>query len=307
MEVLTSLSDILDKNLKIAITIGNFDGVHLGHQNLISHVMKESKSKGEVLVVCTFVPHPKFILSPAQNFLINSYEERRELMEDLGVKYLLELNFNRDFSTLTPQEFLDKYININSSVSSLYLGHDFAFGANKSGDHDFVKKYCSTRNIECFLEKEFTLNNLNKASSTSIRKCISSGDISQANKLLGRNFFVRGRIIKGQGRGKTIGFPTANIIFSKDRIIPRLGVYASRCHYNGMIYNSITNIGHNPTFNEHLIVNFETHIFDFDNDIYGEEISVELNQFMREEKKFENVNELIKQINLDIEQAKKND
>ena len=110
-----------------------------------------------------------------------------------------------------------------------------------------------------------------------------------------------------QGRGKTIGFPTANIIFSKDRIIPRLGVYASRCHYNGMIYNSITNIGHNPTFNEHLIVNFETHIFDFDNDIYGEEISVELNQFMREEKKFENVNELIKQINLDIEQAKKND
>ena len=299
MEILKSLAE-LKCNDKVALTIGNFDGVHLGHQQLLSDISTLSKRNNERLVVCTFTPHPKFILQNTSNFLINSYHERRNLLEENGVKYLVEFEFNRDFSTQSPQEFLDNYIAICSNLSSLYLGHDFAFGANKSGDHDFVKTYCMKNGINCFLEKEFVLDGNLKSSSTVIRQSLLDGKICDANSLLGRNFYVQGRVIKGQGRGKKIGFPTANIIFPNDRITPKRGVYKSSVTYNNMSYNSITNIGVNPTFGDGALVNFETHILDFDNDIYGEEIRVELSNFIRNEKKFSNVNELIKQIKKDI-------
>jgi len=304
VEVLASLNELRNVGYDLAVTIGNFDGVHRGHQQLIKDIMALCEKNNECLVVCTFVPHPKFILTNNQNFLINSYIERRDLLAKLGVKFLVEFEFNRDFSTQTPQDFLDNYISI-ANVSSLYLGHDFAFGANKSGDHDFVKKYCNNKNINCVLEKEFTSGDASKVSSTSVRDFLVGGDINNANNLLGRNFYVTGRVIKGVGRGKTIGFPTANIIFPNERLIPKTGVYKSSTMINGMRYNSITNIGHNPTFNDSSLINFETHIFDFDNDIYGEEITIELIDFIRPEKKFNNVNELISQINLDIEDVKK--
>lgn len=304
MEILKSLDGVNVGKKSLAVTIGNFDGVHLGHQALITDILAECKKNGEELVVCTFNPHPKFILNNATNFLINSYDERRFVLESLGVRYLLEFEFTRDFSTQTPAEFLDKHISISSKVSSLYLGHDFAFGANKSGDHAFVKKYCASKNINCFLEKEFIPTSAKKASSTMIRNALASGDVAVANSLLGRPFFVSGRVIKGMGRGKTIGFPTANVLFSQDRILPKVGVYESLTSYNDMTYKSITNIGFNPTFDNNTNVNFETHIFDFDNDIYGEMLKVELHSFIRDEIKFKNANDLIEQISKDIKSIK---
>jgi riboflavin kinase / FMN adenylyltransferase len=300
MEVLDSLKKIKNTGRGIAITIGNFDGVHLGHQSLLLDIIKLCNDKNEDLIVCTFTPHPKFILANASNFLINSYEERRSLLNKMGIEILVEFEFTRDFSTLSPKAFLDNFIAVIPNLNSLYLGHDFAFGANKSGDHAFVKKYCSDNNISCILENEFIPETSIKASSTSIRKLLSAGSIHDANLLLGRPFFVQGRVIKGMGRGKTIGFPTANIIFSDDRIVPKVGVYKSSVTVNHMTYESITNVGYNPTFENNKKINFETHIFDFDNDIYGEELLVEMHQFIRNEIKFNNVNELIKQIKADI-------
>ena len=300
MIIRDSLNNFSEISSNFAVTIGNFDGVHLGHQKLIKDILQDCHTKNEELVVCTFVPHPKFILANAKNFLINSYEERQNLIEKLGIKYLVEFNFNRDFSTLSPAEFLDNYIFINKKCKALYLGHDFAFGANKAGDHDFVKNYCAQKNIRYFLEKEFLNKNQMKPSSTQIRNFLLTADIKNANNLLGRSFFVSGRVIKGKGRGKTIGFPTANILFDEGRIFPKVGVYKSQVHLKDMIYNSITNIGYNPTFTDSNHINFETHILDFDNDIYGEKIKVEIIDFIRDEMKFSNVNELVKQINLDI-------
>lgn len=305
MEILTSLNDFKYKHKNVAITIGNFDGIHLGHQALIKDIMKITQERKETLVVCTFVPHPKFILTNTQSFLLNGYLERRELLQTLGVHFLLEFEFNRDFSTQSPNDFLNNHIAKFPFVKSLYLGHDFAFGANKAGDHDFVKQYCNQHKINCFLEKEFSPNNSIKVSSTTIRNHLLNGEVNKANDLLGRNFYVTGRVIKGMGRGKTIGFPTANILFSSDRLIPKTGVYKSLVKFNGLNYNSITNIGYNPTFNNETSINFETHIFDFDNDIYGDELTVELIRFIRSEKKFNNVNELISQIKNDIKEVKK--
>ena len=189
MEVINNLSELNVLDDKIAITIGNFDGVHRGHQSLIHNILKDCKKKGEALVVCTFVPHPKVILSNSKNFLINSYEERRELLTACGVDYIVEFDFNRDFSTLNPGKFLDQHIFVNTNIKSLYLGHDFAFGANKAGDHDFVLKYCKEKGVDCVLEKQFVGDLETKPSSTNVRKFLESGAMKEANDLLGRNFF----------------------------------------------------------------------------------------------------------------------
>lgn len=305
MIVLESLKEVVEKfnEQKINVTIGNFDGVHLGHQSFLSEVKKQSLAENAKFVVITFVPHPLQILKSHTGFLINTYEERRELLEEVGVDYLVEINFTRDFSTLSPEEFLKDYIFSSNVVEKLYLGYDFAFGANKSGDHNLASKVCQENDIELVLQQEFKVSTHN-VSSTEVRSNIISGDFAKVSQLLGREHFMSGRVIKGEGRGRLIGFPTANLGYSKDLIIPAKGVYISQVVIKNMVYNAVTNIGNNPTFNTGYEIHIESHLLDFSHDIYGEEIKVQFIKKIRDERKFSSVNDLVAQITKDVELAK---
>ncbi len=216
---------------------------------------------------------------------------------------MVEVHFTRDLSMTDPSDFLENYILNHEQVKSLFLGHDFAFGANKKGDHNFVKKYCEDRPVSIEIQKKFTADTETYSSSL-VRRLLKQGEPRKAASLLGRNFFVSGRVIKGLGRGKQLGFPTANIDLEKERLIPEFGVYATLCTFRGCTYRSITNIGKNPTFDDVTGVNVETNVFDFGGDLYGEEIKVTFVDKLRDEIKFSSVNELIKQIKADIETRK---
>jgi riboflavin kinase/FMN adenylyltransferase len=289
---------------KIHVTIGNFDGVHLGHRDFLSKIRKKCSEDHAKFVVVTFVPHPLQILKTQTGFLINTYQERRELLSQCGVDYLFEIDFTRDFSTLSPQDFLEKFIFSFTGISKIFLGHDFAFGANKSGDFHVAKSFCDKRHVELILQEEFKVGS-HSVSSTEVRNSIQRGEIQKANELLGREYFLSGRVIKGEGRGKKIGFPTANMGYSKELIIPAKGVYVTQVKIKDMIYNSVTNIGVNPTFTMGYEIHVETHLLDFTHDIYGEEIRVSFIKNLREEKKFPSVNDLVIQIELDVQQTRK--
>ena len=249
------------------------------------------------------MPHPVQILKAQSGFLINTFSERRELLAQCGVDYLLEVDFTRDFSTLSPEDFLEKYVFTFDGIKKIYLGHDFVFGANKSGNYNLAKSLCENKNVSLILQDEFLLNNTSVSSSIA-RLAISKGEVEKVISLLGRSYFLSGRVIRGQGRGRQIGFPTANIDYGKELIIPGIGVYISQTTIRDMTYNSVTNIGINPTFNNGVEINIETHLLDFDRDIYGEEVRVSFLKKIRDEKKFSSVNDLVKQIDNDVLAAK---
>ncbi|EQC43562.1 bifunctional riboflavin kinase/FAD synthetase [Bacteriovorax sp. Seq25_V] len=300
MKKYDSLSEI---NEEFVLTIGNFDGVHRGHQRVLSEIKKYCANNDLKLCVMTFVPHPVQILSPRKNYLINTYKERCELLENIKVDFLVEVDFNRDISTMSPSDFMDKFILSSKKIKKFYVGHDFAFGANKSGDYKFIDTYSKSHGLEIELLPRFDVEKCN-VSSSRVRESILEGNVEYANELLGRDFFLSGRVVKGAGRGKTIGIPTANLQFDDVRITPKVGVYISTVNIGKQTWNSITNIGINPTFDQGEAINIETHIFDFDNDIYGDVLKVNFKKRIRDEKKFNSVNELISQIRSDIAEAK---
>lgn len=303
MKLINDIKEIATSE-KIYFTIGNFDGVHLGHQQFLKFIKEEAQKAGARFLVITFVPHPSFVLKNQRAFLLNTYSERREMLRDLGVEYLFEIDFNRDFSTLSPGDFLDNYIFNHPGISKMFLGHDFAFGANKSGDFKFVRDYCASKKIDLLIQDEYKFNSSN-VSSSSVRNHVKNGAMDLASSLLGRNYFISGRVIKGAGRGKQIGFPTANLGYERECIVPSNGVYITKTYFKEMTYQSVTNVGHNPTFNTGLDIHVETHLLDFNLDIYGEEIRVEFIKKLRDEKKFSSANELIQQIKTDVENSRK--
>ncbi len=305
MIVIKSFEDLKEvyAEEKVQVTIGNFDGVHVGHREFLARISNDCKKSKAKFVLITFIPHPVQILKAQTGFLINTYNERRELLAECGVDYLLEVDFTRDFSTLSPEEFLKKYVFSFSGIEKVYLGHDFAFGANKSGDYKLAKTLCEKENIQLILQDEFKTHN-HSVSSSIVRNEIKLGEMEKVKLLLGRAYFLSGHVIKGQGRGKQIGFPTANLDYDKSLILPAGGVYVTQTTVHGMTYNSVTNIGINPTFNAGHVINIETHLIDFNRDIYGENMRVSFLKKLRDEKKFSSVNDLIAQIEADVKTAK---
>lgn len=307
MKILHNLLDIPKENgvyPQIGLTIGNFDGVHIGHRQLLMKIKEQCLTKNLQFVVVTFIPHPQKILQPEkERFLITSYEQRRILLKKLGVDYLIEMKFTRDFSTLAPENFLKDYLFCYPELKDFYLGYDFAFGANKQGDFDLVKSNCIPKGIDVEIQPKFELNG-QVVSSSYIRDKVLGGELKDAAQLLGRSFHLEGLVIKGEGRGKKIGYPTANIQVSQDLMVPQKGVYITKTIYNGMTFQSVTNIGNNPTFKDTHQLHIETNLFDFDTDIYGEMLDIQFLHKIRDEKKFATVNDLIFQIKHDVEYAK---
>lgn len=284
----------------IGLTIGNFDGVHIGHRQLLKQIKTDCQNKNLLFVVVTFVPHPQKILHPdKERFLINSYEQRRHLLKEQGVDVLVELKFTRDFSTLKAEDFLKQYLLCYPNLKDFYLGYDFAFGANKEGDFDLVKSICDPLGITIEIQPKFDFMG-EVVSSSLIRQRLLSGKIDEVENILARPFHLEGVVVKGEGRGKKIGFPTANVQVSQDLIVPHKGVYVTRTVYKGMTYQSITNIGHNPTFKDTDQLTIETNLFDFNSDIYGEILDIQFLHKIRDERKFPTVNDLIEQIKSDI-------
>lgn len=301
---LEEIDQVNDEYPALGLTIGNFDGVHLGHQQLLKQLKQKCADKSLVFAVVTFVPHPQKILhAERERYLISSYLQRRKFLEESGVDYLVEIDFTRDFSTLSGEDFLNKYILTYPKIAEIYLGYDFAFGAHKQGSFDMVKQFCASKNIIIEKQEKFEFDN-EVISSSRIRRAIDQGSVDEASKLLGRPLCLDGVVVKGEGRGRKIGFPTANIQIASDSIVPKLGVYVTRTIYKGMIFKSITNIGKNPTFKDSDQVSIETNIFDFDSDIYGEPLHIEFIQRVRDERKFPTVSDLVDQIKQDVEFAR---
>jgi riboflavin kinase/FMN adenylyltransferase len=287
------------------VSIGNFDGVHLGHQKLLRQAVHEAKTLALPVVVFTFYPHPVSVLYPERKTQkLFDLRDQREQLDRLGVTHLIEQEFTHNFAKLSASDFLQFYLLEKLKVKTLVVGYDFFFGANRQGDIPFLQRLCADHGIKLVVVAAHQEDD-GIVSSTRIRDQLKAGDLSTVYALLGRNYYLRGIVHHGDARGRSIGVPTANMTPTVD-FVPRRGVYITQTHLKGKSYQSITNIGINPTFHSENepSIKTETHLFDFNEDIYGQEIQVDLLQFVRDEKKFSGVQELLTQIHADIAQAK---
>ena len=288
------------------VTIGNFDGVHLGHRHLLESLIREARHYGVPSVVFTFFPHPVEVLYPERpSRRLFGFRDQQEQFEILGIDHVILEKFTLAFSKMSPQEFFDDYILKPLNPKTLVVGHDFSFGVGRAGNLNFLEQVCFAQGIRLIIIPPFQVEH-SIVSSTQIRNELEAGHVEKANQLLGRTYYLRGFVEKGFQRGRSIGTPTANIK-SDASFVPRLGVYCTETFIGSHKYLSITNIGRNPTFqnlNEQEL-QIATHLLDFDDQLYGMEIQVHLRHFLRDEKKFSGVEQLKSQIQKDIESARR--
>jgi riboflavin kinase/FMN adenylyltransferase len=285
-----------------SITIGNFDGVHLGHQKLIEIAKKKSHQNNIPSLVYTFNPHPVVFLSPKNAPLhINTLKQKTRLLKNQKVDGVIFEEFNETFAHQSPQNFFETVLVKNLNAKAITVGYDFTFGSKRSGTTQTLKDLCKEYQIDFTVVPSFMKGEI-LASSSIIRKFLLDGDIKAANNILSRPYFIEGKVIHGEKRGGKIGFKTANLK-SENELIPDHGVYQTACLVGKKIYPSVTNIGFNPTF-DHQELSIETHLLDFEKNIYGKKMVVFFLKKLRNEKKFDSVEDLIKQINQDIVKAK---
>lgn len=286
------------------VTIGNFDGLHLGHRALIQRLIDISKSLDADPVVFTFVPHPKQVLFPGQRFVrLFDFVDQKEQMAKMGVQLLVVEPFSRELSETNPERFLQDYVLNPFHPKAIVVGHDFSFGHNRSGKADEIRRFLLPQGIQVLVEPAFEMQGL-AVSSSRIRFLLTEGKVEAAAALLGRPFYLRGAVTRGTGRGSKVLVPTANIEVESVQAIPLQGVYATRSTVRGQTFPSITNIGKNPTFEVSEKMKIETHILNFSKDIYGDNLDVEFLGRIREERRFESVEALLVQIASDIEKRK---
>ena len=299
-------NDILEPIKPSVITIGMFDGVHIGHQKMIEELKQKAVILGYSSVLITFENHPKTILASKDNKnieLLQTNEERLKKLSSFNLDYIVTLPFTQKTAALSPKSFLD-YIAPKLNPQILLLGYDNRFGNPNNNDFEDIISKGYYKDIKILQDKEGFYYKDIEVSSTKIRNAIKEGNILLANKMLKENYSLIGIVVKGLQNGRKLGFPTANIKIDKNKIIPKDGVYATKIFFDSSEYNGITNIGHNPTFNakEKTI---ETYIFDFSKDIYQREITVEFIERMRDEMQFADKDCLKQQMLKDTLYAKK--
>ncbi|MGN7939836.1 bifunctional riboflavin kinase/FAD synthetase [Virgibacillus sp. 6R] len=288
---------------EMTLALGYFDGVHKGHQKVIIKAKEIAEETGMKSAVMTFHPHPLVVLRKQKEIdYLTPLEEKIKLIEQLDVDLLFIVEFTEEFAALSPQQFVDEYI-INFHVKHVVAGFDFTYGHLGKGTMNTLPEH-SREQFSCTTVEKQTDHD-RKISSSLIREAIKNGDIIYANKLLGRPHSVSGTVVHGDKRGRTIGFPTANVDVPDMYLIPPTGVYAVSLTVKGKEYKGVCNIGFKPTFNKEkeLKPSIEVHIFDFNQDIYGEKVSVSWYKRIRSEQKFHNVDELVAQISKDKNDA----
>jgi len=284
------------------IAIGNFDGIHLGHQKVINEARKKARKNKLPLGIMTFEPVPvMFFNSKIKNHRINSLDQKKTQLKKFKLDFLIIIKFNKNFSSLTAEQFIKKIINNKTKCKFLYVSKNFKFGYKRQGSVKILKEYEKLYNYKSLITKTYKINK-KIISSSLIRKKIAAGKIKEINKLLNREWSINGKVIKGQKRGRKIGFPTCNIKLN-DYIVPRLGVYAVKVKGSKFTKKGIANIGYRPTFNGQNLL-LETNIFGINKNLYNKEISISFKKFIRSEKKFKNLEHLKKQIKIDIKKAK---
>ena len=295
-------ANLSQKHHNGVIAIGNFDGIHLGHQKVINEAKKKAKKNKLPFGIMTFEPVPvMFFNSKIKNHRINSLDQKKSQLKKLKIDFLIIIKFNKKFSFLTAEQFIKKIIKKKTKCNFLYVSKNFKFGHKRQGNIQTLKKYEKLYNFKSLIIKPYKRNK-KIISSSLIRKKIASGKIQQVNSLLNREWKIDGRVIKGKKRGRKIGYPTCNINL-RNYITPRLGVYAVKVKGAKFNKKGIANIGYRPTFNGKNLL-LETNIFGINKNLYNKEISVSFKRFIRREKKFKDLEHLKKQIKIDIKKAK---
>jgi riboflavin kinase/FMN adenylyltransferase len=288
-----------------AITVGAFDGVHLGHQEIINRLRSKAEEISAQSTIVTIWPHPSHVIGTKPLRLINSLEEKKFLLKKSGVDNIIVLPFTYDFSRIDSATFIREFLIKQFGMKYFLVGYNHHFGNDRLGDINTIKQYGRQLGFE--VEKAGPVEvNGEKISSTKIRQAILEGNIRSANGFLGYNFFLSGIVNRGQMLGRTIGFPTANIQIDYDyKLHPRDGVYAVKVELNNTLYNGMLNIGHRPTVNtDKLLKTIEAHILDFDRDIYDHSIKVHFVARIRDEIRFDSIENLKQQLTKDKLQAK---
>ena len=284
---------------KTVVTIGTFDGVHIGHQKIIEQLLSASSKKNETSVLLTFFPHPRMVLQKGIDIeMINTIDEKSELLEEFGLDELIIHPFDKDFSRLSAFEFVRDVLVNKLNISKLIIGYDHHFGKNREGNFEQLKEYGEMFGFEL---EEIPAQNLNDIaiSSTKIRTALKDGEVEKANAYLGYSFSFKGTVVGGKKVGTTLGFPTANLDVEESyKLIPKPGVYVVKSNIDGRDYFGMMNIGNRPTLNgKHQTI--EVNFFNLDKDLYGKTLKVSLLKFLREEEKFESLEALKKQLNSD--------
>ncbi len=285
-----------------AVAIGVFDGVHRGHRHLIGQLVERARQEGLASVVVTFHPHPRLVVRPQTTLTyLCSLEERIELLRALGVESVANLSFTSELAQLSPPEFVSLLME-ELEMKLLVVGTDFALGRGREGDTDTLRAIGEEIGFEAEVVPLLVASG-EKVGSTAVRVALSRGDMETAASLLGRPFSLRGPVVPGAERGRTLGFPTANIAVGLDRALPAYGVYVTHAHLGKRSYPAVTNIGLRPTFAEDKPI-VETFLLDFEGELYGQEIRIELLHRLRGEIRFVNLEALREQIEKDIVAAR---
>ena len=299
MKIYTSLEQVAAPRAPAHVTIGNFDGVHLGHQQLFSRVVRRARREGGVSVAITFDPHPLKVLSPKGIRLISTTEQKIELIERAGVDELLIIPFTKEMAATNAEDFVDDILLRQVGMVSLVVGYDYAMGKGRAGGTEFLKQQGAAKGFSVEVVPAFYVGGKLVSSST-IRDLVAAGKMRDVRTLLGRYYQIRGEVQYGRQRGsQLLGYPTANLRILAEDLCPKQGVYVTQVIYDGTCYGGVSNIGYNPTFGEKTLV-AETHIFGFKDDIYGRPLRINLLRHLREERKFNSLDELIRQIEKDI-------
>ncbi|MDY6850678.1 MAG: bifunctional riboflavin kinase/FAD synthetase [Thermodesulfobacteriota bacterium] len=305
MPVIRAIDDLNQQYPHPVLTIGNFDGVHLGHRALFNMVKEWAAKAGGTSMVLTFEPHPIRVLTEQKGPpLITMYNQKMELIEALGIDVVICLDFTIEFAKMEPEDFVRDLLVQRIGVKEIVIGYDYRFGRKGRGNRDLL--------IAMGKELGFSVHTLGPEpgpdggiiSSTRIRELVMAGDVEKAPSLLGRKYRIAGRVVRGRDRGgRLLGFPTANLRLV-DELIPKMGVYAVRVVLDDQTYDGVANIGHNPTFGD-VALSVEVHCFDMEADLYGRTIKVDFIKRIRDEKKFSGPEELASQITADCKLARR--
>jgi len=307
MKIFYQLEKITRPFKAAAITIGNFDGVHIGHQALFHEVIEKAHAIDGTSIAMTFEPHPMRVLKKNNHPpLITLYEQKEELIKRAGIDVLICIPFTREFASLSAEAFIKDLLVAKIGMQAIIVGEDYTFGKNREGNLSVLKSYSSQMGYEITVADWIKVgqNFSDRISSTRIRELVMAGEVEPARKMLGRHYQIRGLVVKGRDRGgRLLGIPTANINL-QDELCPKTGIYAVTVDCHNRLYKGVANIGFSPTFDDNEFT-VEVHLLNFSTDIYGEKIRVNFIERIRDEKKFANISELTAQINQDIETAHK--
>jgi len=292
----------VEHNGNTIITLGTFDGIHLGHKEIIEAVVQKAAKFGGRSLLITFSPHPRKVIPGGNEIkLLSTLSEKKKIIETFGVDNLLVIQFTKEFSQQTPEEFVEKYLINAIGVKEIVIGYDHHFGKGRGGNIEILLKKGEETGFEVSVVPEYKTDDV-IVSSTKIRKALIAGNIAKANKMLGRFYSFEGVVVPGDKRGRDLGFPTANLLVEDDdKLLPEIGIYAAECIVEGEKHNALLSIGSRPTFHEGGETIPEVYIIDFDKQIYHQTVGVNVVERIRGEEKFSSAEELVEQMKKDKE------